>query len=102
MGARVPEQTATPPRVSALRVLVVALLLVFSAATMAGSVVPARDGLHGTSAMLQAQRAENERLTQGIADLEGEEHALKFDVWLTLRILRERFRFTDPGEVSIR
>jgi len=89
-------------RVSAIRVLVVLFLASLSVATLAGSVVPARDGLHGTDAMLESQLAENERLEQRIAELASEEQALKTQPWLTQRILRESFRFTDPGEVTIR
>ena len=96
-----PEGT-TPARVSTIRLLVVAVLLTFSGATLAGSMVPARDGLHRTHNMLQRQRDRNEQLTRRLEELRLEEHSLETEPWLTKRILVDAMRITEPGEVTVR
>jgi hypothetical protein len=79
----------------------VALLLTFSCATLIGSVVPARDGLHRTQNRLDRQRDENERLTQRLGELADEEDALRTQPRVTKRILRE-YGITDHGEIKVR
>jgi hypothetical protein len=93
-----PRGLSRPPQ---LRIVVVALLLTFSCATLIGSVVPARDGLHRTQDRLDRQRDENERLTLRLEELTDEEDALRTQPRLTKRILRG-FGITDPDEIRVR
>ena len=92
---------------ASLALIVVAALLSFSGATLAGSMVPARDGLHRTHKMLEQQRDTNEHLTQRLKDLGTEEHVLETDPWVTKRILVEsttdeprEFEVNLEGQVS--
>ncbi len=94
-----PEPLAGP-RVPTLRVIVIVLLLTFSGATLVGSVVPARDGLHRTQEMLDRQIDENARSKERLEELDKEGTALRTDPWVNQRIIRT-FRIRDEDEVVV-
>ena len=84
-----------------IRAAVILCLLVFSGVTLAGSVVPAKDGLHRTQKRLDDQIVENDALTDRLEHLDGYEGALRTDVWTNGRLLRS-YGITDADEIKVR
>ena len=96
-----PRRKPSGERVPVIRMTIVALLLTLSTATLIGSVVPARDGLHRTQRMLDAKTAENDGLDDRLTEMAVEEDALENDVWLNQRILRS-YQMHPAEEIIVR
>ncbi len=83
-------------------VLLVFGLLTFTAVTLASNVIPVRDAVRDTRAMLEQRESDNEAARRRIVELREEERVLREDPWVVRRVLREEFHRLDEGEITVR